>query len=180
MASVDPYNIKPLYLQVADLVSECIEQGDFPAGEQLPGTDTLRWSMGVGLGTVRRAYRELRNRDLAYFLRGYGLIVGSTSDANAADTISTEGYKYRRIAKRIATEIRSGLHRPAQPLPGEHSLATEYGVNVGTVRRAIALLREQGWISTVPCRGSYVTPEHSWPDSSDSSTGYTRLSGPYT
>ncbi|MFD2354744.1 hypothetical protein ACFSTC_43980 [Nonomuraea ferruginea] len=33
-----------------------------------------------------------------------------------------------------------------------------------TVRRAMALLREQGWIYTVPQRGSYVSPRDSWPE----------------
>jgi DNA-binding GntR family transcriptional regulator len=34
-----------------------------------------------------------------------------------------------------------------------------------TVRKAIALLREEGWIYTVPQRGSFVAPEEKQPRS---------------
>jgi DNA-binding GntR family transcriptional regulator len=41
----------------------------------------------------------------------------------------------------------------------------QYGAARETVRRAIALLREQGWVFTVPHRGSYVAPEERRPPS---------------
>ena len=40
--------------------------------------------------------------------------------------------------------------------PGERYLATDLGVAVGTVRKAIAQLRDEGLIDTVHGRGSYV------------------------
>jgi DNA-binding GntR family transcriptional regulator len=42
-------------------------------------------------------------------------------------------------------------------LPGEKTLAQEYGVALGTVRKALALLRDEGLIRTDKGWGSYVT-----------------------
>ncbi|WUE06023.1 hypothetical protein OHA25_53580 [Nonomuraea sp. NBC_00507] len=40
----------------------------------------------------------------------------------------------------------------------------QHGTARETVRRAIALLRDQGWIYTVSHRGSYVSPKERWPE----------------
>jgi DNA-binding GntR family transcriptional regulator len=42
-------------------------------------------------------------------------------------------------------------------LPGEKTLAQEYGVAVNTVRKAMAALRNEGLIQTDKGWGSYVT-----------------------
>jgi len=39
----------------------------------------------------------------------------------------------------------------------------EYGVAKATVRHAVAFLRSQGWVFTVPYRGTYVLPPEKWP-----------------
>jgi GntR family transcriptional regulator len=45
-------------------------------------------------------------------------------------------------------------------LPSENHLAQEYGLAVGTVRKAIRMLRDEGLITTAPGWGSYtVTPD---------------------
>jgi GntR family transcriptional regulator len=41
-------------------------------------------------------------------------------------------------------------------LPGERYMAADYGVAVGTIRKAVALLREEGLVETVHGWGSYV------------------------
>lgn len=40
----------------------------------------------------------------------------------------------------------------------EEKVIQQYDVAKGTVRRAVALLREQSWVVTVERRGSYVFP----------------------
>jgi len=54
---------------------------------------------------------------------------------------------------------------PAEPgnerltaLTSESSLIQAYGVSRDTVRRTMALLREEGVVFTVPHRGTYVGP----------------------
>ncbi|WFE98367.1 GntR family transcriptional regulator [Micromonospora sp. WMMD987] len=58
---------------------------------------------------------------------------------------------------RRVKRIESGELQPLKPLPSELRLQQEYGVARGTVRAAIALLRERGLVMTMPQRGTYVT-----------------------
>ena len=41
-------------------------------------------------------------------------------------------------------------------MPSEKTLMQEYGLAHGTVRKAIAVLREEGLVQTTPGWGSYV------------------------
>jgi DNA-binding GntR family transcriptional regulator len=47
---------------------------------------------------------------------------------------------------------------PDRPVPGESQLQQEFGVARSATRKAIALLRRQGFVVTVKGRGSYVHP----------------------
>jgi DNA-binding GntR family transcriptional regulator len=65
---------------------------------------------------------------------------------------------YRQIAAWVAERIESGALAPDRPIPSEKTLMQEFeGTARTTVRRAIAYLREQGVVYTIPQRGSYVT-----------------------
>ncbi|WFE62896.1 GntR family transcriptional regulator [Micromonospora sp. WMMD714] len=57
---------------------------------------------------------------------------------------------YVQLADLIAKRIESGELQPLKPLPSELRLQQEYGVARGTVRAAIALLRERGMVMTMP------------------------------
>lgn len=63
---------------------------------------------------------------------------------------------YRQIAEWIIARIESGDLRPDRPIPSETHLVQEFGVARTTVRRAVAYLRDQGLVYTVPQRGTYV------------------------
>jgi GntR family transcriptional regulator len=63
---------------------------------------------------------------------------------------------YVQLADLVAARIERGELLPGQPIPSEESLRQEYGLARGTVRRAVALLRERGLVFTVPMRGTYV------------------------
>ena len=65
----------------------------------------------------------------------------------------------RQIAAWIAARIESGDLAPGQPIPSEKEITDTFGVARTTARRAVAWLREQGVVRTVPGRGSYVV----WP-----------------
>jgi DNA-binding GntR family transcriptional regulator len=53
----------------------------------------------------------------------------------------------------------SGRHLARlDPLPSETTLTQEYGVSRDTVRRAVAALRDEGLVSAVAQRGTYVGP----------------------
>ena len=63
---------------------------------------------------------------------------------------------YVQVAEHIASRIESGEWQPGRRLPPERELADWYGVAYDSVRRATALLREQGRIVTVHGRGTFV------------------------
>lgn len=63
---------------------------------------------------------------------------------------------WKQIAERLEGEITSGLHAPGARLPVEADLALRFGVNRHTVRRALAVLSEQGMIEATAGRGTFV------------------------
>lgn len=66
------------------------------------------------------------------------------------------GYVYQRVADHLAAQIISGELRAGARLAGEIELATELGVSVGTVRRAMQVLVERGLVVVLPAKGRYV------------------------
>jgi DNA-binding GntR family transcriptional regulator len=66
---------------------------------------------------------------------------------------------YRQVAEILRGQIQRGELVPRQPLPSESYLMGEHGVSRGTVRKAMEVLRDEGWVVTVAQRGSYVS-EH--------------------
>jgi GntR family transcriptional regulator len=67
-----------------------------------------------------------------------------------------EDLVYVRVADDIAARIASGELAPGTRLRAERELAAHYGVSYGTIRRAMQHLREQGLISTIHGRGTFV------------------------
>lgn len=65
-------------------------------------------------------------------------------------------YVYRQIADHIAAEIAAGKLSPGARLPGERALAEQYGVAIGTARRAIEDLRDRGLAVTLPAKGTFI------------------------
>lgn len=63
---------------------------------------------------------------------------------------------YRQIAGILRRRIESGQYPPDTRIPTESELVEAFEVARTTARRAIAVLREDGLIYTVPQRGSYV------------------------
>ena len=63
---------------------------------------------------------------------------------------------YRQIADDIREAIRSGKFEEGDMLPSEAALMAEHGTSQGTARKAIALLRAEGWIVSASGKGSYV------------------------
>jgi DNA-binding GntR family transcriptional regulator len=63
---------------------------------------------------------------------------------------------HRQIAAWLRKRIDTGEFPPGKRLPSENDIQQLTGVAATTVRRAIALLREQGIVYTVPGRGTYA------------------------
>lgn len=55
---------------------------------------------------------------------------------------------YHQIADYLRQEINGGRYGAGQPLPSERELCERYTVSLTTVRRAVAILREEGLVTT--------------------------------
>jgi DNA-binding GntR family transcriptional regulator len=64
--------------------------------------------------------------------------------------------RYKQIAAILRERIASGQIEAGQPIPSEGTLQQEFGVARHTVRAAVAVLRQDGLVSTVPGLGTYV------------------------
>ncbi|WP_166355590.1 GntR family transcriptional regulator [Phytoactinopolyspora limicola] len=76
-------------------------------------------------------------------------------------------YLYMQFADFIATCIEEGRLPPGARLPGERDLAVEYGLSIGTIRRATTELRIRGLVLTLPAKGTFVMPEDRRPPPPD-------------
>lgn len=66
-------------------------------------------------------------------------------------------YTYMAVAAEIKRRIAADQYRPLMPIPAERRLAEELGVAVGSVRRAVEVLREEGVLYTLPQKGTFVS-----------------------
>lgn len=147
-----------LYLQISEVLKSRITGGLSP-GDLVISEAGIQREFRVARTTARRAIRVLRNQGLVHTRQGEGTFVSSPGEG--AEQIPL----YRQIADELRTSIQAGELPAHRPLPREVTLVRQYGAARETVRRAIALLREQGWVFTIPHRGSYVSPEERRPPS---------------
>ena len=64
--------------------------------------------------------------------------------------------KYAQVVAEIKSRIERGQYPPGSLLPSEHQLVTDFGVSRPTIVKALAFLRQDGWIDTQQGRGSFV------------------------
>ncbi len=70
---------------------------------------------------------------------------------------------YEQVKRQVSELILLGTWAPATVLPGEENLARQFGVSVGTVRRALGELTSEGLLTRRPRTGTVVTgrtPHH--------------------
>ncbi|MET7334040.1 GntR family transcriptional regulator [Nonomuraea sp. NPDC005650] len=149
----------PIYKQVADLVRDQIERGELKAGDPVPSEATLEKDFDIARTTARRVARELREQGLAHTIQGEGTFVGRPGTPRSPRKVPL----YQRISAEVSTRIVQGEISPNRAIPGEKVLMRQYGVAKVTVRQAVAHLREQGWVFTVPYRGTFVNEPEKWP-----------------
>ncbi len=67
------------------------------------------------------------------------------------------GPRFLQLAQGIIEEVRRGRLLPGQRLPGSRALAQRFGCHRNTVLAALDELEAQGWITTVPATGTFVS-----------------------
>ncbi len=66
--------------------------------------------------------------------------------------------RYHQLKEILQQRIRSGEFQPGDQFPTEERLCQEYELSRGTVRRAINILVDEGWLRREQGRGTFVTP----------------------
>lgn len=78
-------NNEPIYIQIADNISDRILSGELKQGSRIPSV--REWGAGIGVNpnTVARSYELLSNRGVIYNQRGIGFFVAD----DAQETIKS-------------------------------------------------------------------------------------------
>jgi len=71
--------------------------------------------------------------------------------------------RYRQIAGNVESEIGDGVWEPGNAAPSKTVLMQRFGVAGETALRAQGLLRERGFLVTVPGVGMLATTPDRWP-----------------
>lgn len=85
------------------------------------------------------------------------MVISMTRVPDFDPAASEAAYLWARVADHIVARIEAGDLTPGARLPGERDLAAEYGVSLGTARRAIEDLRERKLVTTLPAKGTFIT-----------------------
>lgn len=72
-------------------------------------------------------------------------------------THAADGPIYQQIKNQIMEQILNGRLNEGQPLPSIRGLARELNISVITTKRAYEELETEGFIDTVPGKGSFVS-----------------------
>ena len=72
-------------------------------------------------------------------------------------------YMYAKVAGHVAARITAGELPPGAMLPNERDMAAEYGVAIGTIRRAVSELRDRGLVVTLSAKGTFVRAQDETP-----------------
>ncbi|MFD0883374.1 GntR family transcriptional regulator [Streptosporangium algeriense] len=144
----EPNPASTRYEAIAAALREDITSGEIKQGNQLPQEAALAERFEVSKGTARQALQLLASEGLIASVHGKGWFVGG---GQAALTRTDE------VAHSIRNAIFAGDFPDGSRIPGEATLAGQYGVARITVRRALAILEEEGIIVSKRGVGRIVT-----------------------
>ncbi|MFB4293279.1 GntR family transcriptional regulator [Nonomuraea sp. ATR24] len=103
---------------------------------------------------------EQAQEGAVYTEQGRGTFVGPRSAPQSPRKVPV----YQQIANEIIEEIKAGVYAPNRLIPSEKTLGQRFDRAPGTIRQAIAYMRELGWVFTVPQKGTYVSKREDWPE----------------
>lgn len=64
--------------------------------------------------------------------------------------------RYLGVVAALRSIIRAGEYQPGDRLPTEREMEARFGASRSTIRRALELLRAEGWVDTHPSQGTFV------------------------
>ncbi|MHC4632388.1 MAG: GntR family transcriptional regulator, partial [Planctomycetota bacterium] len=101
---ISPGSSKPVYIQVAEQISEAIAKGQLASGDKLPAIRKLAAELVINPNTVARAYSRLEQAGLVITKTGSGTFIADPKlrNADAADM--------NILTERMDTLITRGLN----------------------------------------------------------------------
>jgi GntR family transcriptional regulator len=63
---------------------------------------------------------------------------------------------YRAVSAGLRERIRAGEWLPGEQIPSVREIGHEYGVSIGTARRAVAVLAEEGLVVVTRSWGAFI------------------------
>lgn len=69
---------------------------------------------------------------------------------------------YLQIVDIIKGRCESGQYPPGTLVPSIERIRQETGLSIMTIRKAMRILADQGWVRIVPGKGTFVTPRDQW------------------
>lgn len=125
----------------------------------------------VSLDELTRLAKSVKAASFRWHYRRHGF--QPTDTHHTANTASTVAWRrdhlapsvsavrraeppYRAVSAALRERIRAGEWLPGEQIPSVRQLAEEYGVSIGTARRATAVLAEQGLVIVTPSWGAFI------------------------
>lgn len=133
MSNMTRFTIRPLYLQVRDMLVERITSGTWKPGAGIPNEVELSRELGVSVGTVRKALDVMEQEHLITRRQGRGTFV---NDQTSDDLASRFNRIFDRDGGQLGMEILKSEAKSARASEEEAAqLRMRSGENVIRVRR---------------------------------------------
>ena len=94
----------PIYKQIAERISDAIQEGKLAAGFKLPTVRELSGEIGVACGTIKHAYEYLEEQGFVEMVQGSGSFVVYAE---------RNGNLFEPEAERLGGEVRCCKGRPS-------------------------------------------------------------------
>lgn len=129
--------------RLAAALAEDILDGKLAAGERLPPHRDLAWHLGIGLGSVTKAYGILERRGLVYAVKGSGTFVAATGGRKGVVIDLSQNAPPAVMSERLLARTLTALARQTEP-----ALFNSYPPVPGHVRFRTGLARWFGRLGT--------------------------------
>ncbi len=88
--SINPYDRRPIYLQIINQIKKQAYQGAIKPGDELPSVRELANILGVNMHTVRTAYLKLQEQKIISLRLGRRAIVNQFSQVKNNDQLQRD------------------------------------------------------------------------------------------
>ncbi|MFB9377404.1 GntR family transcriptional regulator [Kineococcus gynurae] len=102
--TVDADSAVPVYEQLRRQVTTLVTTGALRPGDRLPAARTLAADLGLALGTVQRAYRELEAAGTVASRRRTGTVVTAGVEVEEDVRWAAEGFVERALSSGLTPE----------------------------------------------------------------------------